>query len=107
MIARAPMLATTIDVPAWVAIVGTTILILSTVIGGVVAARQVAIKQSLEVITAANVELRLANADLHSQLADEREKRAALEGRLDAITGDLADQIIKAVADTLARKAPR
>lgn len=113
----ASLLSTSIDVPAWVAIVGTVLGIVAMIAAAVAIARQVAIKESLATIIDANEELRKTNADLRAEhaidrekwareLAVEREKRAQLEGRLDAVTSHLADQIVTAVAAAVARQHP-
>lgn len=55
------------------------------------------VKASLDLLITVNDELRKSNDDLREELAVEREKRATLEGKLDALTSDLADRIVRAV----------
>ena len=55
--------------------------------------RSAALRSSQELIVAANRELR-------DELAQEKERRAQLEGRLDVLMSGLAERIIAAVADT-------
>lgn len=104
-----------ISVPVWLMIISGIITIAAAVTGAVAVARQVAIRQSLATITDANVELRQVIADVKAEqlaereaarrdLADERERRAKLEGKLDAVTTGLAEQIVQAVAAALQRQ---
>jgi regulator of replication initiation timing len=98
------LLGTTIDVPAWVAIVGAVFGAVSLIATSVAVGRQRAIRTSLDTLIEANEGLRKANDDLRAELKIEQEKRAQLEGRLDAVTSHLAEQIINAVAAAVARK---
>lgn len=87
------------------------------VVGTVSAARAVAAQASLRAaleatkdtvatIAAANAELRAANDDLRGQLGEERERRANLEGRLEAMTTHLAQQLVDAVIRTVREVRP-
>ncbi len=74
------------------------VLTLTAIAGAAVAVwRSSSIRAALDTIQTINEELRQSNDDLRHELATEREKRANLEGRLDALTTDLADRIVKAV----------
>lgn len=94
---------TSIDLPAWAAILGLITSVAFTVTSAVIYSRQVIIRQTLASVIDANTELRSANADLKGELAAAKLETAKLEGRLDAVTSHLADQIVKAVADAVAR----
>lgn len=102
----------TVDLPVSVAVTATLLTLVGLIAAGVSLSRSSALRSSLETITMANVELRQANADLRAeseadrqrfdrQLAEEREKRAALEGRLEAVTADLGRMIVEAVVRTV------
>lgn len=90
-------------VPGYVAAI-VALLGLAGLIGGAWAvARQAAIRSSLSTIIEANAELRTANEDLRRELSAEREARAELAGRLDAVTTHLAEQLVEAVVRTVER----
>jgi regulator of replication initiation timing len=91
----------TIDLPAWLALVGSFIGIVSAIAAAIAVARQAAIKVSLATIVEANAELRKANDDLRHELTAAKLETAQLKGRLDAVTSHLADQILSAVAVAL------
>lgn len=109
-----------IDVPALVLIIGAVFSAVTVVVAGIMVGRQRAqqsavaeLQASLRTFIATNDELRKVNEDQRSEharerkkwqdeLAAEREKRAKLEGRLDAVTSHLAAQIVAAVAAAVA-----
>jgi hypothetical protein len=97
-------LGATIEVPGWVAVIGAVLGTVAFLAAAIAVARQAAIRESLATIIEANAELRRANDDLHRELATERERRAALEGRLEFITGQFAEQLVNAVV--AATKSP-
>ena len=74
---------------------------LFTVVAAVAAAvavwRSASVRSSLDTIRLINDELRASNVELRQELAAERENRARLEGRIDALTSDLAERIVRAV----------
>lgn len=98
-------LGATIEVPGWLAVTGAVFGSVALIAAAVAVARQAAIKESLATIVEANAELRRANEDLRRELNVERERRAALEGRLEAFTGQFAEQLVAAVVDVSARRA--
>lgn len=80
------------------------------VVCAIIYARQKAIRLSLASFVEANGELRQANNDLRTELANQKlvhaREVAELKGRLDAVTSHMADQIVNTVAAALARMAP-
>ena len=109
--------STTVDLPAWLAVVGAVLTLAAT--GGTAwqIARSKSIEATLNTLTIANAELRKANDDLRlerdddrtkfsAELAAEREKRAELEGRMSLLLDGMAERIVGAVADAWARAHP-
>ena len=109
--------STTVDLPAWLAVVGAMLTLAAT--GGTAwqIARSKSIEATLNTLTIANAELRKANDDLRlerdddrtrftAELAAEREKRAELEGRMSLLLDGMAERIVCAVADAWARAHP-
>lgn len=94
------------DIPSWLGILATIIGIAGGVGAAVAVFRQQAIKASLATIIEANAELREANKDLRQELEAERQKRAALEGKLDLFTDHFAQQIVSAVIETVRQTSP-
>ena len=102
-----------VHLPAWLAFIAGLLAVLTTAATAVAVVRQVSIKTtlvtleaSLHASAAANVELRLTNDDLKKALDEEREKRAKLEGRLDAFTTHLARELVDAVVRTVREVTP-
>lgn len=91
---------------AVLAIVGTLLTIVAVIAASVAVWRSTAIRASLDTIRTLNEELRESNNELRRELADEREKRATLEGKVEALTSDLADQIVAAVMRAIGRRDP-
>lgn len=98
--AGAAVLAEGVTVPPWLAVFGTILAMTTTVAAALAVARSSAIKASASTLTEINEELRRGIADVREELAQEKERRAQLEGRLDVLTSGLAERIIAAVADT-------
>lgn len=94
---------TSIDVPAWIAIVAAILGVATTLAAAIAVARQAAIRASLETIIQANDELRKDNADLRLRLDAEVRARASLEGKLELFTSHFAEQIVQAVIATVKR----
>ena len=97
--------ATVIDIPSWLVVLATALGLVGTVAAAVAVSRQVAIKASLESIIVANKELREDNVHLRQRLADAEKVTANLEGRLEVFTAHFAEQIVKAVVETVQRTA--
>jgi hypothetical protein len=97
------MWAQTIDLPAWLVAVTATLGLVGTVAASFAVSRQVAIKASLESIITANAELRADNEHLRTRLDDAAKTTANLEGKLEVFTSHFAEQIVKAVIDTVER----
>lgn len=91
----------------WVGIAGGIIGLIVAAALGVAIWRQKAIKQSLQMIVEANEGLRTANADLRTELAAEKVKRADLEGRLAVFVDGLAERIVSAVVEAWNRTHPQ
>lgn len=100
------MFSATVDLPAWLFAIATVFGLAGTLGSAWAVARQKAITASLDTITTANEELRRANADLHQQLAHERERRAELEGKVSIFVDEFADRIVLAVMETWRRTHP-
>jgi len=93
MLGGSIIFGTSWPVPAWLAVLGAALAIASTAGAAWAVSRSAALRSSQELIVAANRELR-------DELAQEKERRAQLEGRLDVLMSGLAERIIAAVADT-------
>ena len=93
MLGGSIIFGTSWPVPAWLAMLGAALAIASTASAAWAVSRSAALRSSQELIIAANRELR-------DELAQEKERRAQLEGRLDVLMSGLAERIIAAVADT-------
>ena len=102
--------ASNIDIPGWVALISLLVGGATTVVVVIMYGRQRATRMSLADIIATNGELRRDRDDLRRELAEVRLKHVAevaeLRGQLNAMTGHLAEDIIKAVAEAVAR-APK
>lgn len=107
----------TVDLPVSVAVMVGLITLVGVIAAGVSLSRSSALRASLETITLANAELRQANSDLRAEsaadrarfdrrIAEETEKRAQLEGRLQALTADLGRMIVDAVVRTVEATSP-
>lgn len=102
-------MGTSVDFPAWAAIIVVVLGIVGTVGSAIAVFRQAAIKStleaqrlSMELIVAANAELRKAYDDQKKELDAERVARATLEGKLEVFTTHFAQQIIDIVTRTVA-----
>ncbi len=116
-----------VDVPVIVLVISSLFTVVTVIVAGVIVGRQRAqkaavdeqhravaeLQASLATFIAVNDELRKTNDEQkaeharertkwQAELAAEREKRAKLEGRLDAVTSHLAAQIVAAVAAAVA-----
>jgi len=104
--AATAVLAATVDVPAMVLAAGGLVTVLTAVGAGWAVFRTAAIRASMTTIIQANAELRLANEDLHHEVALEKEKRAELAGQLSVFVDGLADRIVGAVTEAWRRTHP-
>lgn len=102
-------MGTSVDFPAWAAIIVVVLGIVGTVGSAIAVFRQAAIKStleaqrlSMELIVTANAELRKAYDDQKKELDAERVARATLEGKLEVFTTHFAQQIIDIVTRTVA-----
>jgi len=102
-------MGTSVDFPAWAAIIVVVLGIVGTVGSAIAVFRQAAIKStleaqrlSMELIVTANAELRKAYDDQKKELDNERVARATLEGKLEVFTTHFAQQIIDIVTKTVA-----
>ena len=102
-------MGTSVDFPAWAAIIVVVLGIVGTVGSAIAVFRQAAIKStleaqrlSMELIVTANAELRKAYDDQKKELDAERVARATLEGKLEVFTTHFAQQIIEIVTRTVA-----
>ena len=102
-------MGTSVDFPAWAAIIVVVLGIVGTVGSAIAVFRQAAIKStleaqrlSMELIVTANAELRKAYDDQKKELDNERVARATLEGKLEVFTTHFAQQIIDIVTRTVA-----
>ncbi len=95
-----------VNVPAAIAVLVAVLGAIGSVAAAVAVWRQQGIKSSLDVLSKANAELRLANADLHAELANERLERSKLEGKLEVFTDHFAQRILDAVIETIKRMQP-
>ena len=77
--------------------------LVGTIAAAVAVARQYAIKESLAQIIIANDELRHTNNDLRQRLADSEKVIAQLDAKVELFTSHFAEQIVKAVVDTVQR----
>lgn len=101
-------LGTSVDFPAWAAIIVVVLGVVGTIGSAVAVFRQAAIKStleaqrlSMELIVTANAELRKAYDDQKKELDAERVARATLEGKLEVFTTHFAQQIIDIVTRTM------
>ena len=88
------------------AVVGTILTLVAVVAAAVAVWRSTAIRAILDTFRLSNEELRESNNELRRELADEREKRAILEGKVEALTSELADQIVAAVMRAMRQRDP-
>jgi len=88
------------------AVVGTILTLVAVVAAAVAVWRSTAIRASLDTFRLSNEELRESNNELRRELADEREKRAILEGKVEALTSELAGQIVAAVMRAMRQRDP-
>lgn len=93
------LLAADTVVPGWFVAIGGVLTVVATVAAAYAVSRSAALRVSMTTTAEANAELRLIIADLRSEVATEKEKRAQLEGRIDVLTSGLAERIVAAVAD--------
>lgn len=100
------VIASTVDVPAIMLVIGAVITALTAVGAGWAVFRTAAIRASMTTIIEANAELRLANEDLRHEVALEKEKRAELAGQLSVFVDGLADRIVGAVTEAWRRTYP-
>lgn len=106
MLGGGVIFSSSIDVPAWVAVVAVVFGVATTAGSAWAVSRSAAVKSSLETIIETNAELRHANDDLRHELADEKLKRAELEGRLAIFVDTFAERIVSAVVETWRRTHP-
>jgi len=97
------MMGQQIDLPAWLVAITAVLGLIGTVAAAVAVARQVAIKSSLDAIIVANAELRADNDHLRTRLDDAAKTTANLEGKLEVFTSHFAEQIVRAVIETVER----
>jgi len=102
-----------VNIPGFVAALLAILGFVGTVAAAIAVIRQKGIEQSqqtmersLDVLSKANAELRLANDDLHKELQTERLERAKLEGKLEVFTDSFAQKILDAVIETIKRVQP-
>lgn len=100
------IVASSVDIPAIVLVVGGVITALTAVGAGWAVFRTAAIRASQSTIIEANAELRRANDDLRKEIAEERLKSAELAGRLSVFVDGLADRIVLAVTEAWRRTHP-
>ena len=91
------MIAT--STPDMLAVVATAIGLLVAAALGVLIYKQKSIRQSLELIVAANEGLRAVNEDQERQLSVERAKAKAADERLAVFLDGLADRLVNAVVE--------
>lgn len=87
-------------------IVGTILTLVAAIAAAVAVWRSASVRSSLDTIRLINDELRASNEELRQELAAERENRARLEGRIDALTSDLAERIVRAVTQAITGARP-
>lgn len=104
---------TSVDVPGWLAILVVILGAIGTVGAAVAVSRSASLKASMdaqsasmELIIAANAELRHVNEDMRKDLEQERRSRANLEGKLEVFTSHFADRIVDAVITTIKTAGP-
>lgn len=93
------VVATSVDVPATLLVIGGVITTLTALGAAWAVFRTAAIRASQATIIEANAELRRANDDLRHEVALEKEKRAELAGQLSVFVDGLADRIVLAVTE--------
>jgi regulator of replication initiation timing len=95
------IVAASVNVPSIIAVIIAILGGVGTIAAAVTVVRQQAIKASLATIIEANAELRKANDDLRTELAEERQERAKLEGKIEVFTTHFAQQILDVVIRTV------